>query len=388
VLALEATKMFEYSLGSIKRGIRKSYFSHNYTPTDAIIFLTYRCTSRCSACNMWQRPVDPSSELSWTEWKPILQNLKHNNIKNIELFGGDALLRKELLLNMISFCDQNNIGTFFPTNSSSLTDKTIQALVDAGLGTIYLSFDEVPELDGSIRGVKRHYERVIKSIEKIRHYRGSSTKPRISCITTVSPLNYAFLKNLTQTIYDAGADEHMIRGMSEFTSELVDKTNVQGIKPSPYFMSTTKGSHAFTDAQAEEFLKILDDIWLTRHRFFPMSIDMCNLRGVVDKDHLTDLSYPYQSCVFATTQVVISPYGNVLPCLYFKNYHLGNLTRNDLKVIWGNQTHRLFCTQQQSNKIPLCDKCSIKFYHKPFLPTVHEVLRNGLEKMIHISKTH
>ena len=67
--------MFKYSLDTIKRGVKKSYNSYTYTPTDAIIFLTYRCTSQCAACNIWQRPVNIEEELTWEQWEPILENL-------------------------------------------------------------------------------------------------------------------------------------------------------------------------------------------------------------------------------------------------------------------------------------------------------------------------
>ncbi|VAW92810.1 FIG00680394: hypothetical protein [hydrothermal vent metagenome] len=372
--------MFEYAIGTLKRGVKKSYYSYTYTPTDAIIFLTYRCTSRCTACNIWKRPVNIEEELTWEQWQPILENLVKNNIRNIEMFGGDALLRKELLLRMIKFCTDNGIGTYFPTNSSSLTTETVQGLVDAGLGTVYLSLDEVPEIGESIRGVSRHFDRVKKSIESFQKARGNSTTPRISCITTVSSMNYRYLEQLIKVSHEAGADEHMIRGISEFTTEAVKISSVNGVLPSPYFMPTDDKSHAYSHEEAKEFIDILSRIWKSRQDFQPMSIDMTNLRGTATIDNLTKLLYPHQECLFATTQVVISPYGNVLPCLYYKNYHMGNITKKDLSEIWGNKKHKEFCGQQQQNKIPLCDHCSIKFYHKPFLPSVKDVARAAVEK--------
>lgn len=374
--------MFEYAVRTLKTGAKKSYYSHTYTPTDAIIFLTYRCTSRCTACNIWKRPVKIEDELTWKQWKQVLSKLVKNNIKSIEMFGGDVLLRKELLLNMIQFCTDNGIGTFMPTNSSSLTKETVQGLVDAGLGTIYLSLDEVPEIGESVRGVKRHFDRVIKSIASFIDARGNSSTPRVSCITTVSKMNYKYLEQLMDVSHKAGADEHVIRSISEFTTAAVNRSEVNGVLPSPYFMPTDDKSHAYNKKEAAEFLEIINRIWKNRQQLHPMSIDMTNLRGIVNIDNLTKLTYPYQTCLFATTQVVISPYGNILPCLYYKNYHLGNIIMQDLSAIWGNEKHRAFCSQQQRDKIPLCNHCSIKFYHKPFLPSVKDVTRSVIEKIV------
>ena len=75
--------MFGYTLGTLKRGARKSYHSYTYTPTDAIIFLTYRCTSQCAACNIWQRPVNINEELTWEQWEPVLENLAKNFVEMV-----------------------------------------------------------------------------------------------------------------------------------------------------------------------------------------------------------------------------------------------------------------------------------------------------------------
>jgi len=372
--------MFEYTISSLKRGIEKSYYSYTYTPTDAIIFLTYRCTSRCKACNIWQRPVKIEDELIWDDWLPILKNLAANKVKSIEMFGGDALLRKDLLIKMIQFCSDNGMDSYFPTNSSSLKDETVKELVDAGLSTIYFSLDEVPEIGESVRGIKRHFDRTTKCIQQFQNARGDSGKLNISCITTVSSLNYKYLESLAEYAQQAGADEYLIRGISEFTTDSVATSAVNNIKPEPYFMPTDNKSHAYTTEQAEEMLGILNRIKKTKEHYGEMIVSMENMENLTTQN-LTTLTYPKQTCLFATTQVVISPYGNVLPCLYYKDYHLGNVKSQDLIKIWGNEKHRQFCQAQQNNQISLCDHCSIKFYHKPFIPTLRDVTHNAFNKI-------
>lgn len=357
------------------KGTRNSIWSATYRPGHAIIFLTYRCTSRCSACNIWQRPVNKSEELTWEQWQPILENLASSGLRSVELFGGDALLRKPLLLEMIRFCTANDIATFFPTNSSSLTKNIVGDLIDAGLGTVYLSLDEVPEIGTSIRGVKRHFERATKGIAQFVEARGGQKSPRISCITTVSSLNYQHVPDLLRVAHEAGADEYMVRAISEFTNLAVAQSSVEGIAPSPYFMPTDERTHAFNREQARECLSMVADLKSRRSEFAPMSIDTTNIDGLTEAN-LENLEYPRQECVFATTNVVISPYGNVLPCLYYKNYHLGNLRRDSVKNIWGNSQHRKFCDAQRNGEIPLCDQCSIKAYHKTLGTLVKDSIRS------------
>jgi len=372
--------MLEYTINNLKQGFKKSYYSYTYTPTDAIIFLTYRCTSRCKACNIWQRPVIIENELTENDWLPILENLAANKVKSVELFGGDALLRKELLVKMIQFCSSHGMDTYFPTNSSSLKESVVKELVDAGLSTIYFSLDEVPEIGESVRGVKRHFGRTTKSIQLFKKARGQSGSLNISCITTVSSLNYKHLEALTDFAYQAGANEYIIRGISEFTTDAVANSAVEGIKPEPYFMPTDNKSHAYTTKQAKELLSILQRIKKNRGNYENMSISMENMENLTIQN-LTSLTYPKQTCLFATTQIVISPYGNILPCLYYKDYHLGNIKNKNIANIWGNTKHQKFCNAQKNNQIPLCSHCSIKFYHKPFLPTLRDLTRNAFNKI-------
>ncbi len=373
--------MFEYTISNLKRGIKKSYCSYTYTPTDAIIFLTYRCTSRCKACNIWQRPVKIEDELTWEDWQPILENLAENKVESVEMFGGDALLRKDLLIKMIQFCHSHGMQTYFPTNSSSLKKSTVKELVDAGLSTIYFSLDEVPEIGESVRGIKRHFDRTTKSIQLFKEARGATGKLNISCITTVSSLNYKHLEALADYAYEAGADEYLIRGISEFTTDAVANSAVNKIKPEPYFMPTDNKSHGYSREQAIELLAILKKIKANKKRYNEMAVSMENMENLTIQN-LTSLTYPKQTCLFATTQVVISPYGNVLPCLYYKDYHLGNIKEKNLADIWGNIKHRQFGKAQQNNQIPLCDHCSIKFYHKPLIPTLKDLTQNAFSKII------
>jgi radical SAM protein with 4Fe4S-binding SPASM domain len=349
-----------------------------YRPTGAIIFLTYRCTSRCAACNIWQRAPDESGELTWDQWQPILEKLARAGVGAIELFGGDALLRKDLLCSMIRFCSENGITTFFPTNSSALTAETARELVEAGLGCIYFSLDEVPEINGSIRGIERHFEKVERAIESVKAARGSGQTPRIVCITTLSRLNHRYLDQLLRFSSSHGVDTHEIRALSEFPQWAIDSSAVDDIKPDPYFVSTDGGYHRLHGHEAMELADRLRQLRRNRRAYAPMEIDMSNVEHL-SGENFADLKYPPQTCQFCTTQMVLSPYGEVMPCLYFNNYVLGNLVDQMPGDVWGTLRHKLFCKTQRDRRIPVCDYCSIKPDHRPFSTTVKNQAHRVLE---------
>lgn len=309
-----------------------------------------------------------------------MRDLAASGIRKIELFGGDALLRKELLIEMVRFCRENDIYTFFPTNSLGLTEQTARDLVEAGLNHIYLSLDELPEIDGAIRGIKRHCDKVLRSYEWLRAARGECRFPRLDFITTVSASNWRQLPALLALSREHGADAHHLWAMSEFPPAAVSASPVNGIAPNPYFMSTDGSSHRLSEADAAELWDMLREIRADADRYAPMAVKMETMEHL-DPEALASLEFPRQKCVSCTNVVVISPYGDVMPCPYYGNYALGNLRSTTLTEAWGNDTHRDFARLQHRGELPICDHCSLKFVHRPLSAVVRNEARRVRERL-------
>ena len=354
--------------------------SRRFQAKDVLLFVTYRCTSRCVGCNIWQRPNPDRKELEWTEWRPIFEDLAAAGVTKVELFGGDALLRKELLFDMTRFCREHDILSFLPTNSNGLTEDTVTALVEAGLDVVYLSLDELPDIDGEIRGTKRHFERVMRAIAWFRAARGSGKSPRIECLTTVSAGNWRRLPELLGAARDHGADAHHLWAMSEFSPASVEASAVQGIAPNPYFMSTDGTSHRLSREEARELKSMLRDLRARSKEYAPMAIKTETIEHL-DIAALSTQYFPYQKCLPCTNMIVLSPYGEVMPCPYFGNYVLGNLSESRLGEVWGSEKHTRFVQVQRRRELPVCDQCSWKFAYRPFLAAVRNETRRVWERV-------
>ncbi len=361
-------------------GIDNSYRSYTFSSEGAIVFLTYKCTSRCKTCNMWKRPLE-GNELSWEEWKPIIGKLAQNNLRSIELFGGDALLRKDLLIKMVQLCKQVGIRTFFPTNSNLLDEETAMQLVEAGLGTIYFSLDEISSLNGSIRGVEDHFDKVNRAVQFIKKHRGSKKEPNMVCITTLSRLNYHMLDNFIEYANSIPFDMYMLRGLTEFNAKTIRSSAVNGICPEPYFTSNDSSSNLFNKNEAEELLNKLKEVKSRVKKDGSVPVNMENM-DILSTENLINGSYPKMKCQFCTTQMILTPNGDVVPCLYYNKYVIGNLKKQEVKQVWGNKRHREFCAQQRNSKIDICNYCSIKFYHKSFSATVGSLFDKVQEKIL------
>ena len=371
---------FKEILKTLRTGADNSYRSFRFTPEGVIAFLTYRCTSRCLTCNIWKRPTEENKELSWEEWKPILEKMAKDGVRSIELFGGDALLRKDLLIKIIRRCGELGIKTFFPTNSNLIDDETARELVEAGLFTIYFSLDELPSLKGAVRGVEDHFGKVDRAVSLIKKYRGDKKTPHMVAITTVSRLNFRLLDRFIEYVESVPFDMYMLRGISEFSDASISRSAVDGVLPDPYFTSTGGGSNLFSASEAAELIKKLKEI---RHRPAGSGSVYINTENVdiLTEENLVKGSYPEMKCQFCTTQLVLTPYGEVVPCLYFSKYVLGDLKKQDIKEVWGNKRHREFCAEQKKGGIDLCGYCGIKFYHKSFSDTVISLAGKVKEKI-------
>lgn len=373
--------MINSTINLLSTGLRNSYNSFYLIPSDIILFLTYRCTSRCKTCNIWKRPSAGMNELDWDGWQPILEKIAANGIKSIELFGGDALLRKNLFLNMLRFCEANKIDTYFPTNSNLLDETTIVDMLEAGLGTIYFSLDEIPSMDSTVRGVKDHFRKVKDAITLTIKHRAAANKPTIVCITTVSKHNYKYLKGFVEFAENIGVDELMLRGLSDFPMSAINKSKIQGIYPEPYFMSTEDGSSYLTPAEAKDLLSLLTEIKKRPRKQGSVYVDMKNME-ILSADYIVTWRYPKIKCVFCTTKAILTPAADVLPCPYYNNYVLGNLQQQDITEIWGNARHRYFCAKQKNDRLELCNFCSNKFYNKAFWASLQEVAGKAKEKIV------
>jgi MoaA/NifB/PqqE/SkfB family radical SAM enzyme len=296
------------------------------------------------------------------------------------MFGGDALLRKNLLLEMISFCKEHDIDTYFPTNSNLLDEKMIINLLAAGIGTIYFSLDEIPSMDFSVRGVKNHFLKVKEAITLTLKHRGMKQRPRVVCITTVSKYNHTYLADFVDFAANIGIDELILRGLSNFPMASVNASKVHGISPEPYFMSTDDGSVYLTHGEAKALLSTLRELKRQRKRKRILHVDTKNM-DQLSAELLMAWRYAKIKCVRNSINAILTPGGDVIPCPYYNNYILGNLKNSDLSTIWGNEKHRYFCNMQKKGRLDLCNYCSVKFYHKAFWASVQEVVQKARDKV-------
>lgn len=342
------------TVNGIKSAVRREFYFHQTRPLTGTLFLTYRCTSRCATCTTWKRPTDKEKELNLADWKKIVDILHANGSRSIELFGGDVLLRKDILIPLIHHLKAKDLTVHMPTNTNLLDEKTAAELVKTQVDYIYLSTDGIGDTHDNIRGIKGTFNNVNRAISSLLKARGDCDRPRLICNTTVSKFNIDQLEEIASFAARMGFDENHIEYVGEMTQEDIDNSIIDGLKPTPYYVRQDE-SVLLSKEQAgilKEKLRKIKDHYLNKD----LDILTINIDTLTEKN-LYNGTILNKKCYVERTEVSIDPYGNVVACPFINNYFLGNILEEDFSKIWNNAAHLKFRHYQNSGKIALCNHC-------------------------------
>ena len=332
-------------------------------------FLTYRCTSKCQSCNMWTREND-AHELTLEEWKTVIDNMHTKKDLRAEIFGGDALLRTDILIPLIKYMFAQGVPYIdMPTNCNLLNEELAQELVDSGLNRIYISLDSGEAHQDAIRGHTKSYTNVTNAVRFLKQARGEQKRPELCTNTTVSNLNYDSFESVIDASLQMGTDSVDLGYVGEFNKETLANSVVDGIKPNPYFASSSETLRV-NEQQARELKARIKSV-RQRTRKLPLYFSAKNI-DILRIADLVSGKFPFKKCYAARINPIIDPYGNVTPCAHYPEYILGNLVQQPMTQIWNNRKHKLFLKKVESHQLPICFEC---IYNMERNPTFFQALK-------------
>jgi len=341
--------------------VRREIDYHTVRPTHLLLFLTYRCTSRCKTCTMWQRRSD-RPEMTLQEWKGFIDMVAGYGIKNVEMFGGDALLRKDVLIPLTAYIRAKGIPEVdLVTNANLMDQETAFRLADAGLSTFFVSLDGVEETQDAVRGNDGSFKKVKDTIACIKAARKNGT-PRIALNCTVSALNVDGFEKVLGFAREQKVDAVAFEYAGEFPEKALNRSAINGILPQPYFVS--QGNSILVNREQAISLKkkiraIKDSKGSGSCAIITKNIDVLKL------ENLTRGEFPNKKCYICRYLVTVDPFGNVLPCAFFNDYHLGNVRTESFERIWRNARHRDFIAAVGRKKVALCSHCVVGVERNP-----------------------
>jgi len=345
--------------------IRREIRYYRKTPIDTLFFLTYRCTSRCQTCTLWQR-TDKTGEMSLDDWKKAVDQCSELGAKNIELFGGDALIRDDVLVPLTKYISTKpGLCSDLVTNCNLMSEETARWLIEGGLHDLWVSIDGVAETHNTVRGHKKTFSRVEQTIQWFLDIRGKSKLPLIHANTTISNLNYDTFDQVLPYVEKLGVDFLHLEYAGEFWDELLDQSVIEGIRPNPYFVRQDDKSILVSEEQARvvkaRVAQMKKDV---RHMNISLqceNIDKLSLRQMVTGD------CDNRRCYIARSKVTIDPRGNVIGCGFYGDWVMGNVRERHLRDIWKNDSHKRFLRHFAKGDMPLCKHCIVGVQRNPSL---------------------
>jgi len=332
-------------------------------PIDTLFFLTYRCSSRCKTCTLWQR-TNKANELPLEVWQQAVDMSVELGARNYEIFGGDALLRPDVLIPLTAYIKSKpGLTCDLPTNCNLMTENVARGLVEAGIDNVWISLDGVADDHNRVRGRDTTFDKVNKTIKWFREARGDKKRPLLHTNTTISNLNYDVFDKVLYYAEENGMDFHHLEYAGEFWDELLDQSVIDDIRPNPYFVRQDGNSILVDEDQARTIKSKIEQMKKdVRHMNISLqceNVDKLNIRqmstGLCDN----------RRCYITRSKITIDPYGNVLGCPFFDNWILGNIKNQSLKEIWNNEKHKRLMTHFNRGNIKICDHCIMGVQRNP-----------------------
>ena len=129
-------------------------------PLALIAEITHRCPLHCVYCSNPLHLAGAGSELSTAEWVDVLRQCGKIGMLHAHFTGGEPLARSDLV-ELMAAAHNAGLYTNLITSGIGLNEQRLQALVDAGLDHIQVSFQDSREDAANwIAGAKAHAHKI------------------------------------------------------------------------------------------------------------------------------------------------------------------------------------------------------------------------------------
>ena len=133
-----------------------------FRPLGLLAELTYRCPLHCPYCSnpVWDKASPQGAELTAGKWKEVLSQARGLGVLHALFSGGEPLQRMDLE-DLVAHAHGLGLYTNLITSGLGLSAKRVEALKQAGLDSVQLSFQaEEEKLADEIAGTKAHAKKL------------------------------------------------------------------------------------------------------------------------------------------------------------------------------------------------------------------------------------
>lgn len=146
--------------------------NNDYSIQTVAIDVTYHCNFKCLHCFNFSGEHDNNNkEWNIDKFKDTIQELINLKIKSISFGGGETMLRKDLIIKACNIIKSQNstIKVALVSNGYLITNEIAEAIREAGVQSVQISFDGVREHHDWLRNRVGSYEHAVSAIKNLRN---------------------------------------------------------------------------------------------------------------------------------------------------------------------------------------------------------------------------
>lgn len=276
------------------------------------IEVTRRCNLKCVMCDIWKE--QDKEELTLGQLKNLFRQLKDLKCKNINLTGGEPLLRKDIS-EIVSYAKKLGMHITLFTNGVLLNKEIAWKLRQNNIDGVNLSIDGIGRVHDKIRGVPCTYLKVINALEILKKY---------NIRTTINPI-----------VMDYNIDQlPSLVGLAKKYGASIDFSLLA----------------LYGDTDEEEWIKdgkCLYDIIPK----MPMEYKG-RIKFIADRfNNFNKLN----KCTMPYDRISIKSNGDVVPCFYLPTF--GNIRERPLAEIWHSEKAKEMKKLAYQRSFENCKRC-------------------------------
>jgi len=268
-------------------------------PATSTLSVTPRCPCKCVHCSADRFVTPDRRELTTEELKAVIDQALDLGVCTMIFTGGEPMVRSDLA-DLIAHVDKNRAYTMIFTSGVLLSEKNVDELADAGLGSVNVSIDaDTPEVHDELRRLPGAFQ---KAMDGARWAREAGILTGISTYGCHESVNSGALEHLLDIACDEGFHE----------------VTIFDCVPTGKFLSRPEVIMGRKDIKR---IRALADRYNAPDR--PL--------GVTAQAKAN--AYDGGGCFGGFAQFYMTCYGDINPC-DFNPISFGNVTEEPLETIW------------------------------------------------------
>jgi len=146
--------------------LKSRYHSQEFRPLCSFLFTDWKCNVDCHYCWAWD---NTKKGMTLETAKRSIDFLKSVGCRVVGIMGGEPLVRKDFILDLVRYGADHGFFVYLPTNGILMDEEFIDRIGDAGIAAVNVAVDcitERPGLPKSLMRIEPQFRYLVKQQRK------------------------------------------------------------------------------------------------------------------------------------------------------------------------------------------------------------------------------